>query len=150
MIIGEGPGANEDAQGKPFVGRAGKLLDKMLAAIQLDRTKVYISNVVNYRPPSNRKPTDDEIKRYLPFLINHIEIINPKIILLLGSTALNALIGNEVVISKARGNWMQKQIGLNKSWIIASFHPAFLMRQPEQKKLAWVDLKMIRDKLKSL
>ena len=122
----------------------------MLAAIQLDRTKVYISNVVNYRPPSNRKPTDDEIKRYLPFLINHIEIINPKIILLLGSTALNALIGNEVVISKARGNWMQKQIGLNKSWIIASFHPAFLMRQPEQKKLAWVDLKMIRDKLKSL
>jgi len=150
MIIGEGPGANEDAQGKPFVGRAGKLLDKMLAAIQLDRTKVYISNVVNYRPPSNRKPTDEEIKRYLPFLINHIEIINPKIILLLGSTALNALIGNEVVISKARGNWMQKQIGLNKSWIIASFHPAFLMRQPEQKKLAWVDLKMIRDKLKSL
>ena len=150
MIIGEGPGANEDAQGKPFVGRAGKLLDKMLAAIQLDRTKVYISNVVNYRPPSNRKPTDDEIKRYLPFLINHIEIINPKIILLLGSTALNALIGNEVVISKARGNWMQKQIGLNKSWIIASFHPAFLMRQPEQKKLAWVDLKMIRDKLKNL
>ena len=107
MIIGEGPGANEDAEGKPFVGRAGKLLDKMLAAIQLDRTKVYISNVVNYRPPSNRKPTDDEIKRYLPFLINHIEIINPKIILLLGSTALNALIGNEVVISKARGNWMQ-------------------------------------------
>mgnify|MGYP001271151934 FL=1 len=150
MIIGEGPGANEDAEGKPFVGRAGKLLDKMLAAINLDRKKVYISNVVNYRPPSNRKPTDEEIERYLPFLVSHIEIINPKIILLLGSTAMNALIGGEVVISKARGKWIQKQIGTNKSWVIASFHPAFLMRQPEQKKLAWIDLKMIRDKLKSL
>ena len=150
MIIGEGPGANEDAEGKPFVGRAGKLLDKMLAAINLDRTKVYISNVVNYRPPSNRKPTDEEIERYLPFLVSHIEIINPKIILLLGSTAMNALIGGEVVISKARGKWIQKQIGTNKSWVIASFHPAFLMRQPEQKKLAWIDLKMVREKIKKL
>tara|TARA_B100000029_G_scaffold485954_1_gene539826 strand:+ start:3071 stop:3769 length:699 start_codon:yes stop_codon:yes gene_type:complete len=150
MLIGEGPGANEDALGKPFVGRAGKLLDKMLSSIQLDRTKVYISNVVNYRPPSNRKPTEEEIERYLPYLKNHIEIINPKIILLLGSTALNALIGNEIVISKARGKWIQKQIGSIKPWIIASFHPAFLMRQPEQKKLAWIDLKMIRDKLKNL
>jgi len=150
MIVGEGPGANEDMEGKPFVGRAGKLLDKMLASIKLDRTKVYISNVVNYRPPENRKPTDEEIKRYLPFLLNHIEIINPKIILLLGSTALNALIGNEVVISKARGKWMEKQIASIKPWLIASFHPAFLMRQPEQKKLAWIDLKMVRDKLKNL
>jgi len=150
MIIGEGPGANEDAKGKPFVGRAGKLLDKMLAAIQLDRTKIYISNVVNYRPPANRKPTEVEIERYLPYLKNHIEIINPKILLLLGSTALNALIGNESVISKARGKWIQKEIGTVKPWIIASFHPAFLMRQPEQKKLAWIDLKMIRDKSKIL
>ena len=150
MIIGEGPGAQEDAEGIPFVGRAGKLLNKMLEAIQLSRSKVYISNVVNYRPPENRRPTDDEIKRYLPFLIAHIEIINPKILLLLGSTALNALIGNEVVISKARGKWIQKEIGAVKPWIIASFHPAFLMRQPEQKKLAWIDLKMIRDKLKDL
>ena len=150
MIIGEGPGANEDIEGKPFVGRAGKLLDKMLNAIQLDRKKVYISNVVNFRPPANRKPTELEIKRYLPYLVNHIEIINPKILLLLGSTALNALIGNEVVISKARGKWTQKNIGSVKPWIIASFHPAFLMRQPEQKKLAWIDLKMIRDKSKAL
>jgi len=146
MIIGEGPGANEDAIGKPFVGRAGKLLDKMLAAIKLDRKKVYISNVVNYRPPANRKPTEEEINRYLPYLKSHIEIINPKILLLLGSTALNTLIGNEVVISKARGKWIQKEIGTVRPWIIASFHPAFLMRQPEQKKLAWIDLKMIRDK----
>ena len=150
MIVGEGPGANEDAEGKPFVGRAGKLLDKMLAAINLDRTMVYISNVVNYRPPANRRPTDEEIQRYLPYLKSHIEIINPKILVLLGSTALNSLIGNEIVISKARGNWMQKEIGTAKPWVIASFHPAFLMRQPEQKKLAWIDLKMIRDKSKIL
>ena len=150
MIVGEGPGANEDKEGKPFVGRAGKLLDKMLAAIKLDRTKVYISNVVNYRPPSNRKPTDEEIKRYLPFLIKHIELINPKILLLLGSTALNALIGNEVVISKARGKWVNKKIGSANPEIIASFHPAFLMRQPDQKKYAWEDLKMIRKKMSEL
>ena len=150
MLIGEGPGANEDKEGKPFVGRAGKLLDKMLEAIKLDRTKVYISNVVNYRPPSNRKPTDEEIERYLPHLKDHIQIINPKILVLLGSTALNALIGNEVVISKARGQWVQKEIGETKLWVIASFHPAFLMRQPEQKKLAWLDLKMIREKSKIL
>ena len=150
MIIGEGPGANEDAEGKPFVGRAGKLLDRMLEAIKLDRTKVYISNVVNYRPPANRKPTEIEIERYLPYLKSHIEIINPEILVLLGSTALNTLIGNEVVISKARGKWIQKEIGTTKPWIIASFHPAFLMRQPEQKKLAWIDLKMIREKYKTL
>ena len=150
MIIGEGPGAQEDAAGIPFVGRAGKLLDKMLNAIQLDRSNVYISNVVNYRPPENRRPTEIEIKRYLPYLKNHIEIINPKILVLLGSTALNTLIGNEIVISKARGKWIQKEIGKIKPWIIASFHPAFLMRQPEQKKLSWIDLKMIREKSKIL
>ena len=150
MIIGEGPGAQEDAEGKPFVGRAGKLLDKMLSAIQLDRKKVYISNVVNYRPPANRRPTEVEIERYLPYLKSHIEIISPKILVLLGKTALNALLGNDIVISKARGKWVQKEIGTVKPWIIASFHPAFLMRQPEQKKLAWIDLKMIRDKSKIL
>ena len=150
MIIGEGPGAQEDIAGKPFVGRAGKLLDKMLAAIKLDRTKVYITNVVNYRPPANRKPTDEEMDRYFPYLVNHIEIINPKILLLLGSTALNSIIGNGEVISKARGKWVNKEIGKAKPWIIASFHPAFLMRQPDQKKFTWIDLKMIRDKAKIL
>ena len=150
MLIGEGPGAQEDEAGIPFVGRAGKLLDKMLEAIQLDRTKVYISNVVNYRPPLNRRPTDEEIARYLPFLKSHINIINPKIIILLGSTALNAIIGDKEVISKARGKWFQIEINNTKYWVIASFHPAFLMRQPQQKKLAWVDLKMVRDKIKTL
>jgi uracil-DNA glycosylase len=150
MIIGEGPGAQEDLEGRPFVGRAGKLLDKMLSSITLDRKKVYISNVVNYRPPSNRRPTEEEIQRYFPYLKTHIEIINPRILVLLGSTALNTLIGNETVISKARGKWIQKEIGSIKPWVISSFHPAFLMRQPEQKKLAWIDLKMIRDKSKIL
>ena len=150
MIIGEGPGANEDKEGKPFVGRAGKLLDKMLTAIKLDRKNVYISNVVNFRPPMNRRPTEEEIARYLPFLNKHIEIINPKILLLLGSTALNAVIGNEVVISKARGKWVNKKIGSANPKVIASFHPAFLMRQPDQKKYAWEDLKMIRKKISEL
>ena len=136
MIIGEGPGANEDKEGKPFVGRAGKLLDKMLESIRLNRKNVYISNVVNYRPPQNRKPSDEEIRRYLPFLQKHIEIINPRILLLLGSTALNAIIGNEIVISKARGKWVNKKIGNTETNVIASFHPAFLMRQPDQKKYA--------------
>ena len=146
MLIGEAPGANEDEEGLPFVGRAGALLDKMLAAINLDRKKVYISNIINYRPPDNRRPTDEEIKRYLPFISKHIEIINPKILVLLGSTAMNALIGNEVVISKMRGKWIEKNFGNCKTSVIITFHPAFLMRQPAQKKLAWTDLKMIRDK----
>ena len=150
MIVGEGPGANEDKEGKPFVGRAGKLLDKMLAAIKLNRKNVYISNVVNFRPPMNRRPTDEEIKKYLPFLNKHIELINPKILLLLGATALNALIGNEVVISKARGKWVNKKFGESTIQIIASFHPAFLMRQPDQKKYTWEDLKMIRKKISEL
>jgi DNA polymerase len=146
MFIGEAPGANEDEEGLPFVGRAGALLDKMLAAIDLDRKKVYISNIINYRPPDNRRPTDKEIKRYLPFITKHIEIISPKILVLLGSTAMNALIGNDFVISKMRGKWIEKKFGNCQTSVIITFHPAFLMRQPTQKKIAWIDLKMIRDK----
>ncbi len=146
MLVGEAPGASEDQEGIPFVGRAGMLLDKMLAAINLDRKKVYISNIINYRPPENRRPTENEIKRYLPFITKHIEIINPKILVLLGSTAMNALIGNDMVISRMRGKWVEKQFGRIKVWVIITFHPAFLMRQPAQKKMAWIDLKMIRDK----
>ena len=150
MLIGEAPGANEDEEGLPFVGRAGILLDKMLASINLDRKKVYISNIVNYRPPENRRPTDEEIKRYLPFITKHIEIINPKILVLLGSTAMNALIGKEIVISKMRGKWIEKEFGSCTTSVIITFHPAFLMRQPAQKKLSWIDLKMIRDKKSNL
>ena len=146
MLVGEAPGSNEDQEGLPFVGRAGALLDKMLASINLNRKNVYISNIINYRPPENRRPTDEEVNRYMPFIKKHIEIINPKILVLLGSTAMNALIGNDIVISKARGTWIDKEFGSCKTSVIITFHPAFLMRQPAQKKMAWIDLKMIRDK----
>ncbi len=150
MLIGEAPGANEDQEGLPFVGRAGQLLDKMLSAINLDRKKVYISNIINYRPPENRRPTEAEIQRYLPYITRHIEIIDPKILVLLGSTAMNALIGNDVVISKMRGKWIEKRFGNCKTSVIITFHPAFLMRQPAQKKMAWIDLKMIKERKTNL
>ena len=150
MIIGEGPGANEDLEGVPFIGKTGELLDKMLSSINLDRENVYITNVVNYRPPENRSPTEKEITRYLPYLNKHIEIINPKILILLGSAALNAVIGGKQVISDSRGKWINKKIGRCQTSVIASFHPAFLMRQPDQKKLSWIDLKMIKKKIVEL
>ena len=150
MIIGEGPGANEDLEGVPFVGRTGELLNKMLLSINLDRDNVYISNVVNYKPPENRNPSKEEVARYLPYLIKHIEIINPQILILLGSTALNAIIGSDKVISEIRGRWIEKKIGDCNTSVIVSFHPAFLMRQPDQKKLSWLDLKMIRKKILDL
>ena len=150
MIIGEGPGANEDLEGVPFIGKTGELLDKMLLSINLDRDNVYITNVVNYRPPENRDPTEEEIIRYLPYLTKHIEIIDPKILILLGSTALNTIIGSDQIISDVRGKWIEKKIGKCKTSIIASFHPAFLMRQPDQKAMSWIDLKMIRKKISDL
>ena len=146
MIIGEGPGANEDLEGVPFIGKTGELLDKMLLSINLNRENVYISNVVNYRPPENRSPTKAEITRYLPYLIKHIEIINPQILILLGGSALNAVISTDKVISDVRGKWIEKKIGSCKTLVIVSYHPAFLMRQPDQKKMSWVDLKMIKKK----
>ena len=146
MLIGEAPGANEDQEGTPFVGRAGILLNKMLMAINLNRSNVYISNIINFRPPDNRRPTEEEIKRYLPYILKHIEIISPQILVLLGSTAMNALIGSDIVISKARGKWIEKKFGNCKTSVIITFHPAFLMRQPAQKKMAWIDLKLIREK----
>ena len=150
MIIGEGPGANEDLEGVPFIGKTGDLLDKMLLSVNLNRDNVYITNVVNYRPPENRSPTKEEITRYLPYLTRHIEIIDPKILILLGSAALNAIIGGDHVISKFRGKWIDKKIGKCSTSVIASFHPAFLMRQPDQKKLSWLDLKIIKKKILDL
>ena len=150
MFVGEAPGSNEDQEGLPFVGRAGTLLDKMLASINLDRKTVYISNIINFRPPDNRRPSEEEINRYLPFIKKHIEIINPKILILLGSTAMNSIIGSESTISETRGKWIEKQFGLSKISTIVTFHPSFLMRQPSQKKIAWIDLKMIRDKKSKL
>jgi uracil-DNA glycosylase family 4 len=150
MIIGEGPGANEDLEGVPFIGKTGELLDKMLLSINLDRDNVYITNVVNYRPPENRNPNEEEVTRYLPYLLKHIEIIDPKILILLGSTALNAVIGDDQIISDIRGKWFKKKIGKCSTFVITSFHPAFLMRQPDQKAMSWIDLKMIRKKISDL
>ena len=150
MVVGEGPGANEDLEGVPFVGKTGELLDKMLLSINLDRNNVYITNVVNYRPPGNRSPNEEEVTRYLPYLTKHIEIINPKILILLGGTALNTVIDGDQIISDIRGKWIEKKIGKCSTSVIVSFHPAFLMRQPNQKVMSWIDLKMIRKKISDL
>jgi uracil-DNA glycosylase family 4 len=150
MIIGEGPGANEDLEGVPFIGKTGELLDKMLLSINLDRDNVYITNVVNYRPPENRSPNEEEVIRYLPYLTKHIEIIDPKILILLGVTALNTIIGGDQIISDVRGKWIEKKIGKCNTSVITSFHPAFLMRQPDQKAMSWIDLKMIKKKISDL
>ncbi len=150
MIVGEGPGQKEDELGKPFVGDAGTLLDKMLKAININRKNIYITNVVNFRPPNNRKPETDEIIKYSNFLKNHISIIDPKILILLGSTAMESLFGSKIKISKERGNWKEVIIN-NKTYLtIISFHPAYLLRQADQKKYSWEDLKKIRKKIEEL
>ena len=150
MIVGEGPGQTEDDQGKPFVGEAGKLLNKMLNAIKIERSKVYITNVVNYRPPDNRKPEPDEILRYSEFLKEHISIFDPKILILMGSTAMEALFGNKIKITKSRGEWKEIVIKNKVFKTIATFHPAYLLRQPDQKKFSWEDLKKIRKEIDNL
>ena len=150
MIVGEGPGQKEDEIGKPFVGDAGMLLNKMLKAINIDRKNIYITNVVNYRPPNNRKPEPAEIIRYSNFLREHISIINPKILILMGSTAMESLFGSKIKISKERGIWKEVIIN-NKTYLtMITFHPAYLLRQPENKKYSWTDLKEIRKKIDQL
>ena len=150
MIIGEGPGQKEDEMGKPFVGDAGILLNRMLEAINIKRPKVYITNVVNYRPPNNRKPEPSEINRYSVFLREHINIIDPKILILMGGTAMEALFGQTLKISQERGKWKELIVNQNTYLTILTFHPAYLLRQPEQKKFSWTDLKMIREKIDEL
>ena len=150
MLVGEGPGEKEDIQGKPFVGDAGILLNKMLNAIKIKRENIYITNVVNYRPPKNRKPEISEINRYSVFLREHISIINPKILILMGSTAMEALFGQKLKISKERGKWKEIIINQKTFLTILTFHPAYLLRQPDQKKFAWEDLKNIRKKIDEL
>ena len=150
MLVGEGPGEKEDIQGKPFVGEAGILLNKMLNAIKIKREDVYITNVVNYRPPNNRKPEISEINRYSVFLREHILIINPKILILMGSTAMEALFGQKLKISKERGKWKEIIINQKTFLTILTFHPAYLLRQPDQKKYSWEDLKNIRKKIDEL
>jgi DNA polymerase len=148
MIIGEAPGRTEDKLQKPFVGRAGKLLDSLLESINLNRSKVYITNVVNYRPDKNRKPTTDEINEFKKLLFRHIEIISPKCILLLGATAATAVLNHIGSLSEVRGKW--KNVKIIKSYfdILTTFHPAFLLRQPTQKKSALKDFFEFKKKLK--
>jgi len=150
MIVGEGPGEKEDQMGKPFVGDAGTLLNKMLKAIDIEREKIYITNVVNFRPPNNRKPEPAEITRYSEFLKKHISIINPKILVLMGSTAMECLFGSKIRISKERGIWKELIVNNKKYLVMITFHPAYLLRQADQKKYSWADLKEIRKKIDSL
>ena len=150
MIVGEGPGQKEDELGKPFVGDAGMLLNRMLKAINIDRNKVYITNVVNYRPPNNRKPEPAEIIRYSNFLREHISIIDPKILILMGSSAMEALFGSKIKISKERGAWKEVIVNQKTYLTIITFHPAYLLRQPDQKKYSWSDLKEVRKKIDEL
>ena len=150
MIVGEGPGQKEDEMGKPFVGDAGMLLNKMLKAINIDRKNIYITNVVNFRPPNNRKPESHEITKYSIFLRNHISIIDPKILVLMGSTAMESLFGSKIKISKERGDWKEVIIN-NKTYLtMITFHPAYLLRQADQKKYSWEDLKKIKKKIDEL
>ena len=147
MIVGEGPGQKEDELGKPFVGDAGNLLNKMLKAINIKRDKIYITNVVNYRAPNNRKPEPSEINRYSEFLKEHISIIDPKILILMGSTAMEAILGSNQRISKERGQWKEVIIKQKNFKAIVTFHPAYLLRKPDQKKFSWEDLKIIRKEI---
>lgn len=143
MFIGEAPGAEEDATGRPFVGAAGKLLDKIIAAIGLKREDVYITNVVKCRPPNNRKPTNEEMGACEPFLFNEIEIVKPKLIVTLGATPLTCLLNVKEGITKTRGQFYNFQ-GIP---VMPTFHPAFLLRVPERKREVWDDMKQVMAKL---
>ena len=151
MLIGEAPGRDEDRIGKPFVGRAGQLLDKMLASIGLDRkTNAYITNVINWRPPDNRDPTPEEAAACLPFLRRHIELADPAVIILLGAVAARHVVGISDGIMKLRGRWLEYRVGDRMVPLMPTLHPAYLLRQPGHKKLAWRDLQAVRDKMHSL
>lgn len=148
MIIGEAPGADEDRIGEPFVGRSGHLLDKMLQAVAIRREDCFITNILPWRPPGNRTPTEGEVAVCLPFLQRQIELIKPRILLLLGGSAANAVLGNADSISNMRGHFIDyiTASGMNIP-ALASFHPAFLLRSPAQKSKAWADMMRLQRKL---
>jgi DNA polymerase len=151
MFIGEAPGREEDQKGLPFVGRAGQLLDRMLASIALDRrTNAYITNVINWRPPGNRDPSPEEAAMCLPFLRRHIELAAPRLIVLLGAVAARHVMGHAEGIMKLRGRWMEYRVGDSIIPILPTLHPAYLLRQPAHKKLAWRDLQAVAEKIDSL
>jgi len=147
MLIGEAPGIEEDKSGTTFKGEIGQLLDKMLLAIKIKKQNIYCTYAINFRPPKDRKPTSQEIKRYSVFLKEHISIINPKIIILMGSSAMEAVTGINTKISSERGKW-KETILKNKTYpVMISFNPSYLIRFPENKKYSWEDLKKIKKKI---
>lgn len=148
MFIGEAPGADEDRIGRAFVGKCGQLLDKMLAAIGIDRESCYICNVLPWRPPGNRPPVDSEIAVCLPFLKRQIEIVEPDYIFALGAVAVNSLMGNSDTISRLRGKWMSYETSNGKTIkLLAGYHPSYLLRTPAQKAKAWADLLRLKKEM---
>lgn len=148
LLIGEAPGADEDRSGIPFVGRSGQLLEKMLKAIGFDRNECFITNVLPWRPPGNRTPTEGEIAVCLPFLKRQIDLVSPEAIMILGGSAANALLDNGEPISRMRGKWLEyKKSDGGKVPVLASFHPAYLLRNSGQKAKAWVDMLRMKQKL---
>ena len=143
MFVGEAPGREEDIEGLPFVGRSGKLLDRMIAAIGLDRTSAYIANVIPWRPPGNRTPTPQETQICLPFIQRQIELVNPDVLVTLGNPSTQTLLQTREGIMKTRGRWFDYDTGTRLIRAIATFHPAYLLRSPTYKRMAWQDLRAI-------
>jgi DNA polymerase len=143
MFVGEAPGRDEDIEGLPFVGRSGKLLDRMIAAIGLDRSKAYIANVIPWRPPGNRTPTPQETQICLPFIQRQIELVNPDVLVTLGNPSTQALLGTREGIMRTRGKWFDYDTGTRVIRAIATFHPAYLLRSPSYKRMSWQDLRAI-------
>ena len=143
MFVGEAPGRDEDIEGLPFVGRSGKLLDRMIAAIGLDRTKVYIANVIPWRPPGNRTPTPQETQICLPFIQRQIELVNPDVLVTLGNPSTQTLIGTREGIMRTRGKWFGYDTGTRTIRALPTFHPAYLLRSPSYKRMSWQDLRAI-------
>jgi uracil-DNA glycosylase len=144
MFVGEAPGADEDRVGKPFMGRSGQLLDRMMTAIGLDRTTAYVGNVVPWRPPGNRSPTPQEIATCKPFIERQVALADPDILVCLGGVATQTLAGTKDGILKSRGRWFPYQTGTREIRLLATLHPAYLLRQPLQKRLAWRDFRALR------
>jgi uracil-DNA glycosylase len=152
MIVGEGPGADEDRKGEPFVGDAGRVLNEMLASIRLTRADVYVANVVKCRPPENRKPKPDEVKACRGYLEEQIELVRPKVILALGATAVSTLLRTKTGITQLRGKWQEYKgtsvsAGYLRVDVMPTFHPAYLLRVPEGKHEVWQDMKAVAEKL---
>jgi len=143
MFVGEAPGRDEDIEGLPFVGRSGKLLDRMIAAIGLDRSKAYIANVIPWRPPGNRTPTPQETQICLPFIQRQIELVNPDVLVTLGNPSTQTLLGTREGIMRSRGKWFDYDTGTRVIRALPTFHPAYLLRSPSYKRMSWQDLRAI-------